>query len=105
VTVAEYRTRERFLLDVLALSQEATATMREMGVSPGGGFGFGRPQGDPSSPENRIRGVTRTLMGVYSGLSGGQVQPGSLYPPTQTMREQVEAARAELAALKSGNGG
>ena len=97
ITVAEYQTRERFLLDVLALSQEATATMRAMGVSGGGGFG--RPQGDPNSPENRIRGVVRALAGVYGALNGDGVRPGSLYPPTRTMRDQVAAARAELATL------
>jgi hypothetical protein len=104
ITVAEYQTRERFLLDVLALSQEATALMRDMGVT-GGGFGFGRPQGDPNSPENRIRGAARALMGVYGDLNGGQVRPGSLYPPTRTMRSVVAAARAELAALKAAAGG
>ncbi|HSG09333.1 MAG TPA: hypothetical protein VLA36_13310, partial [Longimicrobiales bacterium] len=104
ITVAEYQTRERFLLEVLALNEEATATMRAMGVSAGSGFGFGRPQGDPNSPENRIRGVARALMSVYGGLNGGQVQPGSLYPPTQTMRDQGAAVRVELAALRATSG-
>jgi hypothetical protein len=99
ITVAQYQTRERFLLDLLELRREATATMRAMGVSAGGGFG--RPQGDPGSPENRIRAVTRALTGVYGGLNGNQAQPGSLYPPTGTMRDVVTAARVELEALKA----
>ena len=103
ITVAEYQARERFLLDVQALSRDATETMRAMGVT-GGGFGYGRPQGDPTTPANRIRSVARTLQSVYGNLNGGQVQTGSLYPPTQTMRDQVAAARAELEALKAAGG-
>ena len=58
VTVAEYRTRERFLMEVLSLSQEVAATMRAMGISGGGGRGgFGRPSGPPNTPEARLRAV------------------------------------------------
>jgi hypothetical protein len=33
-------------------------------------------------------------------MNGSGVRPGSLYPPTKTMLDQVAAARAELEALK-----
>ena len=99
ITLAEYQARERFLLEVLSLGQEASELMRGMGVSGGGGFG--RPAGDPNSPENRIRAVARTFTGVYGSLNGSAVRPGSLYPPTQSMRDQVAAARKEMEALRA----
>ncbi|MDP2959771.1 MAG: hypothetical protein Q8N53_25430 [Longimicrobiales bacterium] len=99
ITLAEYQARERFLLEVLSLSGEASGLMRSMGVSGGGGFG--RPAGDPNSPENRIRAVARTFTGVYGSLNGSAVRPGSLYPPTQSMRDQVAAAKKEMEALRA----
>lgn len=98
VTQPEYEARERFLLELLGLSQEAAAVMQAMGIQAGSGFG--RPTGDPNSPEFSIRAVARTFSGVYDALNGSAVQPGSLYPPTQSMLEQVAAARAELEGLR-----
>ena len=98
----EYKARERFLLDLLALSQETTALMQARGISGGGGFG--RPAGDPNSPENRLRSVARTFSGLYGALNGSAVRPGSLYPPTQSMLEQVAAAKAQLEALRRSTG-
>jgi len=97
ITVVEYQARERFLLDLLALRDEAAAMMRAMGVAGGG---RGQPQGDAGSPENRLRAVSRTVSGVYSSLNGSAVRSGSLYPPTKSMLDQVAAARAMLAELK-----
>ncbi len=99
ISQEEYETRERFLLDLLTLGQEATSVMQAMGVSGGGGYG--RPAGDPNSPENRIRAVARTFSGVYGALNGSAVRPGSLYPPTQSMRDRVAAAKLELDELRS----
>jgi photosystem II stability/assembly factor-like uncharacterized protein len=100
VSVAEYQTRERFLMDVLALGQEITETMKAMGITGGSG-GFGRPSGPPNTPEARVRALQRTVMGVYGDVNGSQVQPGSLFPPTQTQRDAITAARKELAALRA----
>jgi photosystem II stability/assembly factor-like uncharacterized protein len=102
ISVAEYQARERFLLDLLDLSQQVSETMRAMGVTGGGGFG--RPTGDPASPASRIRAVSRTIEGIYGSLNGAQVREGSLYPPTKSMRDAVDAARKELAALRAGAG-
>ncbi len=99
ISVAEYQARERFLLEVLSLSGEASEIMRAMGVSGGGGFG--RLAGDPNSPETRIRAVARTFTGVYASLNGSAVRPGSLYPPTQSMRAQVAEAKKQLEALRA----
>ncbi len=104
ISIAEYQARERFLVELLDLSTQVTETMRAMGVSGGGGFGFGRPEGPPDSPANRIRAVARAINGVYSSLNGAQVREGSLYPPTQSMRDAVTAAKKELEALRAGAG-
>ncbi len=102
ISLAEYQARERFLLDLLDLSRQVSETMRAMGVTGGGGFG--RPSGDPASPANRIRAVSRTIEGIYGSLNGAQVREGSLYPPTKSMRDAVDAARKELEALRSAGG-
>jgi hypothetical protein len=102
ITLAEYQDRERFLLDLLALRDEATALMRTMGVAGGGRFG--QPQGNPNSPENRIRAASRAISGVYSALNGSAVRTGSLYAPTRTMRDQVAEARATIEELKRSTG-
>jgi len=104
ISIAEYRARERFLVELLDLSRQVSETMSAMGVT-GGGFGFGRPAGPPDTPEARIRAVARTINGAYSSLNGQQVREGSLYPPTQSMRDAVAAAKKELEALRARTGG
>jgi photosystem II stability/assembly factor-like uncharacterized protein len=103
ISVAEYRSRERFLLELMALSTEVGQVMQAMGLS-GGGFGFGQQAGPQNTPEARIRRVSRTVNGVFRDLNGGQVRPGTLYPPTQAQRDAVEAARVELAAIRQDTG-
>ena len=99
ITLAEYRARERFLLDAQALDQEARELMRAMGVSDGGGFRA--DPGEPDTPQARIRRVSRVIGGVQRDLNGGGVRPGTLYPPTQSMRDALAEARTELAALRT----
>jgi len=103
ISVAEYRSRERFMLDLMGLSAEVGALMQAMGVS-GGGFGFGQQAGPRDTPEARIRRVSRAVNGIFGELNGGQVRPGTLYPPTRSQRDAVEAARAELAAIRRETG-
>ena len=38
----------------------------------------------------------RNVSSIYQALNGGGVRQGSLYPPTQTQRDLVEAAREAL---------
>jgi hypothetical protein len=46
----------------------------------------------------------RNLSSVYQALNGGGVRQGSLYPPTRTQREMVEAARAALRDFQGRSG-
>jgi len=103
ISVAEYRSRERFLLELMGLSAEVREVMQAMGVS-GGGFGFGQQAGPPNTPEGRVRRVARTVNGIFGDLNGGEVRPGTLYPPTRPQRDAVEAARLELAAIRRDTG-
>ena len=43
-------------------------------------------------------------MSVYGDLNGSQVQPGSLFPPTQTQRDAVAEARGELESVRATRG-
>ena len=99
ITVAQYQDRERFMLDALALMEEIQAHMSERGIQ--GGFGRGRGGGAaPDTPEARLRTAMRAVQQVYGGLNGGQVRPGTLYPPTHDQRRAVEAARRTLEELR-----
>lgn len=106
LTQAMYETREQFMLDAIALTTQISDVMRQHGMSGGGGGGggFRGPAGPPRSPEDRLRAARRLVQQVYSSLNGGAVRPGSLYPPTQTQREQLQRARDLLADAIAGLG-
>ena len=93
ITVAMYQSRERFMLDALALSEEIETFMRENDMGGGRGRGFGRGGGPPDSPQGRLAAAARAVGQAYQALNGGQVRGGSLYPPTQTQRDQLRTAR------------
>ena len=40
-----------------------------------------------------MRTARQLVQRVYRSMNGGQVRPGTLYPPTQTQQEQVAQAR------------
>jgi hypothetical protein len=93
LTQAQYEERESFLSGVLALQVEFTRIM-----GPGGGGRGGRQQMEGMTETQRALAQHRRNVGsVYQALNGGGVRQGSLYPPTQSQRERVEAARAALA--------
>ncbi len=104
VTLAQYRERELFLSQVLALRQEVERVRDELGrLDRDAGEGNGI--GELDQALNRGRAV---LAGIYQSINGGGVRQGSLYPPTATHRERkerVEAllanARAQLEALEA----
>ena len=102
VTLAQYREREQFLSEVLALSQEVERVRDELsGMSRGGGMADRLAELDRA-----LNGGRAALAGIYQSMNGGGVRQGSLYPPTATHRERKERvegmlarAREELGAL------
>jgi photosystem II stability/assembly factor-like uncharacterized protein len=103
ISQAMYASREQFMLDALALTAEMRAYGQDHDVagSSGGGQGgggrggFGRGGGAvPTTPEEKLQTARSLIQRVYQSLNGGQVRPGTLYPPTQTQRAQVLEARA-----------
>ena len=103
ITLAEYQARERFMLDALRMSSEMQHAMEEAGITGGGGFG--RRSGPPDTPQARMRAAARSIQQVYRSLNGGGVRPGSLYPPTQTMRDAVTQARRAFEEARRELGG
>lgn len=93
LTQEMYESREQFMLGAIALMTQIDNVMQEHGVRGGGGFGFRGQAGPPRTPEDRLRAARRMVQQVYGAMNGGGVRPGSLYPPTQTQREQLERAR------------
>ena len=105
ITVAMYQSREQFMLDALALTDEIQTFMRANGVGGGrgrrgGGFGRGAA-GPPTTPQARLSAAARAVQQVYGSLNGNQVRPGTLYPPTQSQRERVAMARALFERAKT----
>jgi hypothetical protein len=76
-----------------------------MGVSGGGGGRFSSQEGAQDTPQARVRRLSRAVNGIQRDMNGGGVRPGTLYPPTQTMRDALAEARRELAVLKETSGG
>jgi hypothetical protein len=100
ISEAQYREREAFLVALSALQQQAVDLARRAGVRAGG---VGpRPAVAPGDSlaalRNRIRDVLRGLNRLASDLDGSAVQPGSLYPPTETQKQRKADLEAELDA-------
>jgi photosystem II stability/assembly factor-like uncharacterized protein len=109
ITVAMYRSREQFMLEALAMTSQIQTFMRENGMGGGrgrrgGGFGRGAA-GPPTTPQARLSAAARAVQQVYQALNGGQVRPGTLYPPTRSQRERVAMARELFEQAKSEIGG
>ena len=103
ITLAMYQSRERFMLEALALSNEIRAYMREngMGGSGGGRGGFGRGGGAPlNTPAGKLSAAMRAAQGAYGSLNGRQVRGGSLYPPTRSHRDQLQLAKDLFAEVR-----
>ena len=75
LTVEDYREREAFLLELLALARTIE---------------------DAEGEAARHR---RQLMQLYSAINGGGVRQGTLHPPTATQREQLDRIRTALRRL------
>ena len=85
ITVAMYEVRERFMLD----TRELLTAMLSVPT-------------DTDYPDfnTSLRAVRR----VYDALNGSGVEPGTLYPPTQSQRQVVDLARERLELLSQGTG-
>ena len=99
ITQAMYDSRERFMLDALALQGEAREVLRARGGAPAGGFGFGAA-GDVTTPEGRLRAALGSLSRAYGSLNGSAVRSGSLFPPTETHRDAMKLVRAALIEVR-----
>jgi len=94
LTQAQYEERESFLTGVQELLQEFDDVL--------GPARFGRTSGgqEMSEEEQALQQHRRNVSGIYESLNGGGVEQGSLYPPTETHREMVRAAREALATYQ-----
>jgi len=102
VTLAQHRAREAFLLEVQAAQVEAenlAAKLRERRAST-----TGAEADRLAALERRLtagRNSVRTkLGGVARAFNGTGAQQGSLFPPTNTHRQAVSEAKAELQAVQ-----
>jgi len=93
ISVAMYESREQFLLDAIELRREIEDVMSEHGIEGGRRFGGG---GSVDTPEGMLRAADRLVAGVYGALNGSDVDPGTLYPPTQSQRQQLLQGRQLL---------
>lgn len=97
ITQAMYEDREAFLVELSAVSR------RVQEIRPGlqcGGFGFGggpRPQGR----DGEFCQIQQQAQQLIQGLSGGQVRPGSLYPPTPEHRVRKTSIEERLERIIS----
>lgn len=85
ITAAMYESRERFMLGTLALTDEIETYRRANGF--GGGASIDTPAG-------KLAAAARSVQQVYRALNGSAVRQGTLYPPTESQRTAVQAARS-----------
>lgn len=96
VTMAQYREREQFLSEVLALRQEVER-VRDQLRETAGSAGMANRNQELDQALNQGRAA---LAGIYQSMNGGGVRQGSLYPPTATHREQKERVEALLTGAR-----
>ena len=98
LTEADYERRERFVIDaatVMAEIQQAGQDARQAAEEASGS----RTE-EMAELGARARTLAGQLRGAIRSMDGGEVQQGSLHPPTRTMEEQLEQARQLLARLR-----
>ena len=108
ITAAMYESRERFMLDLIALTDGIETYRRENGFGGGGRGGGGRGRGGRGgrppidTPAGKLAAAARTVQQVYGALNGSGVRPGTLYPPTESQRAAVQTARALFEEVRGG---
>jgi hypothetical protein len=93
LTQNQYEEREAFLTDLQALLAEFTQVS---GAAPAFGRGGRQQMQGMTEAQRALAQHRRNVSSIYQALNGGGVRQGSLYPPTQTQRDLVEAAREAL---------
>jgi photosystem II stability/assembly factor-like uncharacterized protein len=103
ITVAMYESRERFMLNTLALTDEIETYRRANGYGGGSCGRGGRASRPPiDTPAGKLHTAACTVEYVYEALNGRGVRPGTLYPPTEGQRVAVQIARALLEEVRRG---
>ena len=97
VTLAQYRAREQFLSEVLALGQELESVRDRLS---GQGGADAERAGRIAALDRALNRGRAALAGIYQSMNGGEVRQGSLYPPTATHRERKERVEALLASAR-----
>ncbi|MEX0837844.1 MAG: hypothetical protein WD101_05880 [Gemmatimonadota bacterium] len=95
LTLAQYQTRERFMLKLLAMDDAFEALMESRGMTG---------SGEDGPDDARIREASNAVGGIFGDLNGGGVRGGSLHPPTTSMLERARAAEAVLEEFGGGSG-
>jgi photosystem II stability/assembly factor-like uncharacterized protein len=108
VTVAQYRDREEFLLEVLE-GQRHVADLLDRAAEL---EGEGSVADSVDALQGRLRQLRRQISNLAGQFNGNGVRQGSLYPPTDTqrmrwrqMRGALEREREALAQLERRVGG
>ena len=101
LTAADYRSRESFLLEIVALRREVRelreareAEETREAEAPE----IGAPRGE--DPESELDDLSDGLRELYQELTGSGVTQGTLHPPTPPQRAALDALRRELEALR-----
>ena len=97
VTQAMYEERETFLLDLL----EVERSIREVRPDLSCPSGFGGNRQTLEGTDGELCEIRRGASQLSGALTGGEVQPGSLYPPTAEHQARKQALEARLARTLS----
>ena len=98
ITQAMYEEREAFLIELSAVPRRVEE------ARPGlecGGFGFRRGPRPPGTDGELCR-IRQQAEQLIRGLSGDQVQPGTLYPPTPEHRTRKASIEERLERILEG---
>jgi hypothetical protein len=101
VTVAQYRDREEFLLDILEGQHQVASLSDRVGELAQGLSSSGRENESVADSiealRSRLRQLRRRISSLAGQFNGSGVRQGSLYPPTETQRMRWQEMRAALA--------
>jgi hypothetical protein len=96
ITQAMYEEREAFLLDLVEVGRSIREVRPELSCPR---FGFGAGNQEPEGTDGDLCRIRRDAEQLYGALDGGEVQPGSLYPPTAEHLGRKAALEARLARV------